>query len=464
MTPVYEKARAIAERLQAAGARHCVIVGGYVRDHLMGLTSKDLDLEVFGLDMEAIIRALRPRFRVDAVGKSFGVLKVGPHIDVSIPRRERKAGRGHRGFAVEPDPDLDFRTAAARRDFTINAISMDFDGRIIDPYDGRADLEAGILRATTPAFAEDPLRVMRGMQFAARLGFTMEPETVALCRSLYGEFDTLSRERLWEEWRKWTLGTHPRRGLNVLVETGWIGHFPELAAMMDCSQDPAWHPEGDVFTHTGHVCDAAVGVAGARGFDEAQRTVLMLAALLHDIGKPVTTERNGEGRIVSPGHAEEGVPLARAFLNGIKAPGRIVQTVLPLVAEHMTHMSISDGTRPSRRAVRRLADRLSPATIRLWAALVEADASGRPPLDPAAPATPWEAVAEELAMLESRPRPLLQGRHLLDMGMTPGPEMGRLLKAAFEAQLDGAFEDVDGALEWAKGREPESRGTGEPGK
>ena len=442
-----EQARQIAEKLLQAGARDCLMVGGYVRDRLMGIDSKDIDLEVYGLSYRQIVNALRD-LRVDLVGKSFGILKIGPHIDVSIPRRERKQGAGHRAFAIEPDPDMTYREAASRRDFTINSIAMDFEGRIIDPYDGQGDIRRKLLRATSAAFKEDPLRVLRGMQFASRLGFEMAADTVQMCREISGEFADLSRERIYDEWAKWTRGDYPAKGLSLLQDTGWLDHFPALANMAGTPQDPVWHPEGDVWVHTALVCDAAAKIANRRGFSPEERLQLMFAALLHDAGKAVTTEKNEQGRWVSPGHAGEGVPIARRFLRALGAPGRIIDTVPPLVAEHMVHISLPADQEPGIRLIRRLANRLTPANIRLWAALCEADYSGRPPLPAGNPVAHWEEVAQQQEVENTRPGPLLLGRHLIDRGIAPGPEMGRLLKAAYEAQLDGAFDDLEGALAW----------------
>ncbi|MCA9759883.1 MAG: polynucleotide adenylyltransferase, partial [Candidatus Eisenbacteria bacterium] len=184
-----------------------------------GGVPKDFDVEVYGLGLDRLTELLRRHGRVHAVGRSFGVLKLclpgGLDVDVSLPRRESKAGRGHKGFLVEPDPQLRLEEAAARRDFTINAMAYDpVAGELLDPFHGRADLAARILRHVGPAFAEDPLRVLRGMQLAGRFGLAMSPETALLARSLFGEHDTLSVERVWAEWEKWAgKSTRPSAGL-----------------------------------------------------------------------------------------------------------------------------------------------------------------------------------------------------------------------------------------------------------
>jgi len=448
-----EKAKAIADRLLVAGATDCMMVGGFVRDHLMGVESKDIDIEIYGLGYNQIAKALASDYRVDLVGRSFGVVKVDNEIDISMPRRESKSGVGHKGFSVEPDPTMTPHEAASRRDFTLNSMGMSFDGKIFDPFDGRKDLEKGILRATGPAFKDDPLRVLRGMQFASRFGYEMDDATTRVCREMVDEFPHLSEERVWEEWRKWASKARcPSKGLQLLERTGWIANFPILEAMVPVPQDPDWHPEGNVFAHTYHTCDAAAEIADREGFDAGQRTVLLFAALCHDFGKTTTTSKNKDGRWIARRHSKEGVEHAREFLVNMRAPGWLIEAVLPLVAEHMVHAAHSKHDEPSLRVVRRLAMRLSPATIRLWSAVCEADASGRPPKPKRNPVTAWVSAADELALQDDKPKPLLMGRHLIPLGYTCGPEMGDILRAAFEAQLDGEIETVEEGLEWVKSK------------
>jgi len=459
-----EKAKGVAARLLAAGAADCMLVGGFVRDRLMGIESKDIDIEVYGLGDDRITKALAADYRVDLVGRSFGVVTVDNQIDISIPRRESKSGLGHKGFSVEPDPTMTPREAASRRDFTLNSMGMSFDGEIFDPFDGRKDLENGILRAIGPAFRDDPLRVLRGMQFAARFGFEMDRATAEVCREMVDEFPYLSEERIWEEWRKWAAkGRCPSKGLRLLQDTGWIANFPILQATVPVPQDPGWHPEGNVFAHTYHTCDAAAEIADREGFDSKQRTVLLFAALCHDFGKTTTTSKNKEGRWIARRHSKAGVRHAREFLSNMRAPGWLVEAVLPLVAEHMVHAAHSKRDKPSLRVVRRLAMRLSPATIRLWSAVCEADASGRPPKPKRNPVTEWVSAADQLALQDDRPKPLLMGRHLIPLGHSPGPEMGDILKAAFEAQLDGKIGDLDEGIEWARKNFPAESGSRDDG-
>ena len=449
-----ERARAVAGRLRAAGASECMLVGGFVRDCLMGIESKDIDVEVYGLGYDQIVSTLKPHYVVDLVGRNFGVVKVvkvDNQIDIHIPRRESKSGVGHKGFDVHPDPTMTPREAAARRDFTINSMAMKFSGEIFDPFEGRKDLERGILRATSATFKDDPLRVLRGMQFAARFGFDMDDSTEHACREMIGEYRHLPEEQVWEEWHKWAVkGRCLSKGLQLLDRTGWIVNFPVLHQMTQISQDPIWHPEGNVFVHTTHCCDVAVEIADREGLDSQQREILVFATLCHDFGKTTTTTKNDHNRWIAPEHAAAGAEVAKNFLAGMKAPSWLLESVLPLVAEHMVRIDHPKHRKPSARVVRRLATRLTPATVRLWSWVCEADHNGRPPRPKKDPVAEWVEVAECLELQDGKPQPLLLGRHLIPLGYPPGPSMGVILKAAFEAQLDGEIQSVEEAIVWVQ--------------
>ncbi len=292
----------ILTAIQEAGGKP-FYVGGCVRDKLLGLTPKDFDIEVFCLPQARLEEVLAP-FNVDMVGKSFGVYKVGDY-DISLPRSERKTGPKHTDFVCEPDPYMSFYEASQRRDFTMNALYQDMDGHIYDMNNGQIALESGILHYTSSRFGEDPLRVLRGMQFCGR--FVLEPslKLVSECKKLKGEYATLPVERVWEEWKKWALkSVQPSKGLEFLKETEWIEHYPELQAIIGVEQDPTYHPEGDTFVHSLMVCDVAAQIAEREKLSEAQRLILMFAALSHDFGKATTTTIKN-GRITSPGHAGE---------------------------------------------------------------------------------------------------------------------------------------------------------------
>jgi tRNA nucleotidyltransferase (CCA-adding enzyme) len=449
--------RAMLDAVRRAGRPR--LVGGGVRDWLLGLSPKDFDIEVGGTDFESLHRLLAPFGSTDVIGRSFGVIKVrsrstGAEYDFSLPRRESKTGAGHRGFAVQPDPTLSDAEAAARRDFTVNAIALDpFTHAIIDPHGGQEDLRRRVLRHTSAAFVEDPLRVLRAFQLAARFNFTLAPATAALCRTIAGAFAELPVERIWGEWEKWAIkAQQPSRGLAVLEETGWLEHFSEVAALRGTPQEPEWHPEGDVFTHTQHCCDALVALAAWQTADAARRRLLMFAVLAHDFGKPATTartEKRGVLRWVSPGHESAGGPLTQSFLRRIGAPLDLDPPAAALVVHHLAHHH--GQAEFSNASVRRLARRLAPATIDDLAVVMRADSNGRPPLpshEIHARIDELVARAHALQLADAAPKPIILGRHLLQLGMKPGPQFTPIIDAAFEAQLDGAFSDEAGGVAW----------------
>jgi tRNA nucleotidyltransferase (CCA-adding enzyme) len=441
------------------------LVGGGVRDWLLGLVPKDFDVEVGGIEFDRLQRALESFGATNIVGRSFGVIKVrsaasGAEYDFSLPRRESKTGAGHRGFAVAANPTLTDAEAAARRDFTVNAIALDpFTGEIIDPHGGQRDLQVRLLRHTSAAFVEDPLRVLRAFQLAARFDFTLAPETATLCRSIAHTFAELPVERVWAEWEKWaTKAIKPSRGLTVLEETGWLKHFPEIAALRGTPQEPEWHPEGDVFTHTQFCVDALVALDEWKKSAGERRRLLMLAVLAHDFGKPATTERaekRGAVRWVSPGHESAGGDPAKAFLRRIGAPLDLDLPVCALVVNHLAHHHGQGEFTDS--SVRRLARKLAPATIDDLATVMRSDANGRPPIvSPEIHQRIDELVtkAHALQLAAAAPKPIILGRHLMALGMRPGPEMKPIIDAAFEAQLDGVFRDEAGGIAWVKTQLP----------
>ncbi|RPJ55856.1 MAG: hypothetical protein EHM24_30910, partial [Acidobacteria bacterium] len=413
--PSLAHAVAIAEAVQRAGGR-ALLVGGWVRDRLLGLASKDIDLEVFGLPAPAL-RALLERFgRVETVGESFTVYKVGG-IDVALPRRESKIGRGHRAFAVEGDPGMPFEEAARRRDFTINAVGWDpLTGEYLDPFDGRADLARRLLRVVDPVtFPDDSLRVLRAVQLAARFELSADPQTVSLCRSI--PLDDLPAERIWGELEKLLLlPARPSIGFALALESSAIHRLlPEMAALVGCEQEPEWHPEGDVWIHTLLVIDEARNRLD--GLGRSDRIALMLGAVCHDFGKPATTAFL-DGRIRSLGHEEAGVAPAVALLDRLNLhsiDGRDVRTqVIGLTAHHLkpgawykVRDEVSDG------AFRRLAQKVD---LELLARLAASDCRGRPG-DFDCTAMEWFLErARSLGVEHEPPKPILLGRHLLALG------------------------------------------------
>jgi tRNA nucleotidyltransferase (CCA-adding enzyme) len=439
----------IARAIAAAGGR-AVVVGGWVRDVLCGRASKDVDLEVFGLEADRLLPVLARFGRVNTVGESFTVYKIGD-IDVALPRRESKAGRGHRGFDVRGDPGLSFAEAARRRDFTINAIGWDpLSGAFEDPYGGRLDLDAHILRAVDPAtFGDDSLRVLRAVQLAARFELDADEPTRRLCRSI--PLDDLPAERVWGEIEKLLLAAvRPSLGFALALDIGTIDRlFPELRALVGCPQEPEWHPEGDVWVHTLMVVDRAR--LGLDGLDRPRAAAVMLAAVCHDLGKPATTAVVG-GRIRSLDHEQAGVEPARRVLDRLNVhtlDGYDVRAqVLGLVAHHlkpgMLHKAPGGVTDA---AFRRLALKVD---LELLARLAKADCLGRTG-DFDCSAMDWFLErARALGVEHAPPAPLLLGRHLLALGLEPGPRIGQILRRIYERQLDGEITSHDEALDAAR--------------
>lgn len=443
--------------LRASGYR-ALVVGGAVRDALLGLGPKDIDIEVYGISYDRLADFLSCRGRIDLVGKSFGVVNFiapgGTATHFSIPRRDNKIGLGHRDFLATFDEGITPREAAGRRDFTINALAFDpLTGELLDFFGGRADLDQRMLRATSEAFSEDPLRVLRGMQFACRFDLTVDPATAEMCRSIADQYSTLPAERIAEEFMKWAVqAPRPGRIAGYLAATGWMVHFSEIERIMGVPQDQQWHPEGDVGRHTMHVVDAAANIASRDRLEDDDRAVLLFAALTHDFAKAGTTqlrEKGGVMRWTAYGHESAGGPLARQFLERIGIKSAIVEQVVPLVEHHLAHSSLGDEVTP--RVVRRLAVRLAPASIVQLVRLIEADASGRPPRPPGLPdaAARIRDVAAAQAVDEKPQAPLILGRHVLPyFDNQPGKHIGEVTRAAYEAQADGVFSTEGEAMKW----------------
>ncbi len=485
MSEELELARRVARAVRDAGGR-ALIVGGWVRDALLRAASqekasegeasadsassdsashrpqpnaaaKDIDVEVFGLSadrMRAVLSALGP---VNSVGASFAVFKLGS-LDISLPRTESKAGRGHRGFVVTGDPHLPLEEAARRRDFTVNAIAWDpLRDEYLDPHGGRDDLARKRLRMVDPTtFGDDSLRVLRAVQLAARLEFEVDEATRMVCRAI--ALDDLPAERVWGELEKLLLlAGRPSLGFALARDIGVVDRlFPELAALVDCPQEPEWHPEGDVWTHTLLVIDEAA--RRLDGLRRRQQLAVMLGAVCHDFGKPATTAHI-DGRIRSLNHEEMGVPPATAFLDRLNihtVDGYDVRgQVLGLVAHHlkpgMWHAApkVGDG------AFRRLARKVD---LELLARLARADCEGRTGKFDCSAMDWFLERARSLGVEHAPPAPILMGRHVLDLGVPPGPGVGSILKQVYERQLDGGITTLEEATAAARALLEEQQG------
>jgi len=445
-----------------------MLVGGSVRDLLLGIQSKDFDLEVYAVAPDRLRSILEGIAPVNAVGEQFAVYKLALQtpegtadeaaaepgrleIDVSIPRRESKSGRGHRGFIIEGDPGMGFEEAARRRDFTVNSVLYDpLTSEMVDPFGGAEDLKNRILRAVADdTFVEDSLRVLRAVQLAARFEMTIESRTVQLCRSI--DLSDLPAERIWGEIEKLlmlagrpSIGLEAARALLVLDRL-----FPEIAATIDCPQEPEWHPEGDVFTHTKLCMDEAVKLV--TDLNKPKRITVMLAVLLHDLGKPLTT-RIIDGRIRSMSHDEAGMEPARRVLDrmGVHtlAGYNVRAQVLTLVNDHLRPGQFHrEGDRVTPGAFRRLARRVD---MNLLYRVAKADSLGRGPASTSVSQEWFIERAREIGVEHGAPAPLLQGRHLIEAGFEPGPQMGEILRRVYELQLDGKVTTLEEALDAAR--------------
>ena len=611
--PINPTLRAILAEFQNHGHK-ALVVGGAVRDAVMGVVPKDIDIEVYGVDYDELYKTLSKYGRADIVGKSFGVVKLrtpdGQDYDFSVPRRDSKTGDGHTGFEITFDQDMTPQEAAARRDFTMNALAYDpLSSEIHDYYGGMNDLRNGLLRATTEAFKEDPLRVLRGMQFAARYGLRLDEDTAKMCQEIVDSHDELATERIAEEWMKLAIkGKHPGTALQYLADTGWLKHYPELESMFNTIQDPVWHPEGwehkpvledkgmiyqsrddsnvthwqdvvgytgnapdgsryvsrpnvdsefylkphiyvtvdvpidsyhryvfeqdrvsaspiinlavkhleqqydvqgkkrhrsdsaffgpdvythaekkgdsveltvglnselseelvrrgcpehvyvkmgDVATHTAHVMDAAAEIAERDGIQGDDRATLVLAAMVHDIAKPQTTEiqhHKGHRRmaVTSRGHEAAGEPKAMELLSRMGIKRSIRDKVGPLVKHHLAHITID----PEKSSIRKFAKNLAPATIEELARLIESDHSGRPPLKKEMPeqASRMLEVARDENVADSKPMPIIQGKHVLPYhNGASGKHIGVAVSDAYEAYLGGAYDGLQDGLQWLNG-------------
>lgn len=451
-----------------------LIVGGFVRDAMIGKHPKDADMEIYGISPERLEELLQQIFegRVNAVGRAFGVYKIalgeGLDFDISIPRRESKTGEGHKGFLINGDPTMSVEEAARRRDFTFNALAGDpLTGEIIDPFGGLDDLRHGILRVTDETrFQDDPLRVYRALQFAARMDLTTDPKTFKLLREMVerGDLDELPKERVTEEIKKLVLKSErPSVGFELARELGIIEReYPELYALVQTEQDPEWHPEGTVWTHTMMVMDAAARITRQkeRGLAETERLQVILGALVHDLGKPATTKMEN-GRLRSLGHEEAGVDPAKKLFARWAFSSEIEQAGIVIAREHLKPFlhahDLKKGTITKKQyanIIRKLLRRIHPVSWRVFIAACESDSRGR--AFPDAQTKPYDIgrifrEAIEANHLDQDPtKTLLQGRDLLAIGMKPGTRMGEIVRAVEAARDRGEIATREEALKLAQ--------------
>lgn len=413
----------IADEIRAAGGR-AYLVGGWVRDALLGGNCRDYDIEVYDMEQDSLIAILSKFGRTNLVGKAFGVIHLamkGLSLDFSFPRTESKVGYGHRGFVVHTDAKLSFKEAALRRDFTINAMGMELpDLTLCDPYNGVEDLKAGILRHVGPAFAEDSLRILRGVQFSSRFRLSLAPETVELCRTL--SLDDLSIERLFEEFKKWLLKPGKLSlGLKAFLDIKLDEYFPEVRPL---GSPAGWDALGSLLDD----------LSAFDGFSDEERMVVMFAALL-------------AGNAVAPGcSAGTCEEVVLRFIARITNEIKLVRGV-PLLLKYAFAVKTSvNQSVPCDSEIRRLSVALNG--LRLLVPFITCN-----PLDDEADrrnfAEALKQRATELGVYEKAPMAYLTGKMLMDLGVKPGKQMGELIKKSFELQLDGEITDETSAKSWA---------------
>jgi tRNA nucleotidyltransferase (CCA-adding enzyme) len=447
----YEKVYAIVAAI-AQNKGRALLVGGAVRDMVMGRPVKDVDIEVYGLLEQQLEELLKEFGPVSLVGKAFGVFRIhGLDVDWSLPRADSPG----RKPMVVIDPFMSVEAAARRRDLTMNAMSFDImTDQLIDPCNGMRDIKEKILRTPDARFfVQDPLRFYRVMQFIGR--FEMYPDDALnqLCREM--DITQISRERVEEEFKKLFLHSQrPSLGIRWLRKIGRLHDvLPELAATVDIEQNPQWHPEGDVFEHTMQSIDAAVGLIGKYN-NEFDKLVLCYAALCHDLGK-VTTTTEVNGVIKSIGHEKESKTFARSMLKRITHNVDLINAVSSLVLYHMTPLQFTSSN-AKLPAYKRLANKLSHnVNLLMLIDLCIADKRGRngnshEPLTCDFPDVDlFKEKVLQAGVSTGKVEPVLKGADILDI-VQPGPQMGRLLDAAYEKQIDEGVADKNVLKEYVR--------------
>ena len=445
--------KTISKDLKELNAK-AIVVGGAVRDHFLGLPSKDYDIEVYGLEnIETLQKLLSKYGSVNLVGKSFGILKFvykGEEYDFSFPRREQKVSIGHRGFDIVCDGFMSFKEASLRRDFTVNALGYDVEEEsFLDPFRAKEDIESKILRhINSKTFIEDPLRVYRAVQFSARFGYTLDKDTYQLCHNMVkdGVLDDLPKERVYIEFKKLLLKSpKPSIGFELMRELGVIErYFPELYALIGVPQSPIWHPEGDVWTHTLMALDKMVELKMG---DEKHDLKMMFAILCHDLGKATHTQITPE-KITAIGHEKAGVEPTKSLLYRLTNEHDFIESILSLVRYHLApSIYFRGGAKDS--TIRKLATKVN---IEELVTVARADFLGRTTkasLKGVYKAGDWLIKkAEELDVYNEPLKPILQGRDLIELGFTPSKDFKTLLNAVYNEQLEGRVDSISEAIEF----------------
>lgn len=451
----------LASRVAELGGR-AYMVGGAVRDEIMKRPIKDVDIEVHGISgavLEAVLKKLGKPLRF---GSAFGVYSLAGHqIDIALPRSERKAGNGHRDFEIEIDPFIGIKEAARRRDFTMNALLKDIlSGEIADPYGGTEDIKKRIIRhIDDEKFGEDPLRALRAAQFRSRFGFQVAPSTISICRAL--DLRNLSAERVEMEMKKALLESRrPSEFFECLREMGQLGYwFKELEQLIGLEQNPEFHPEGDVWTHTMMVLDRA---AQFRPY-VSDPYAFMLLALTHDFGKITTTEFVN-GAIHAYGHELQGAEIAERFLDRVCHGSDIKKYIANMIPNHMRPNKIAESRSAVKKTNHLFDNVLAPSDLIYFAICdkpklphvlqsqdkdsikVEMDKGIEKELYTT---TENEREQERIDFLfdrlevyrETMAKPYVTGKDLIINGVMPGEDFGTILEYAHKLRLAGIPKD-----------------------
>ncbi len=448
-----------------------LIVGGAVRDAILGITPKDIDIEVFKISYDGLMNFLSKYGKVDLVGKNFGVIKfkptngIGIDYDFSVPRKENKIGVTHKDFEVIFDIDMKIEDGAIRRDFTFNALAYDpIKDIIYDYFGGLNDLRDKVIRHTSDKFEEDYLRILRCMGFQSRFDFSIHTSTIEKMKNMLGEeFDasneylSLPKERLFEEFKKWAeKGIRHDLIFQFMYDTNLINYYPVLKALKDTPQDEFFHPEGSVLTHTILCLKQIDKIILENNITGNEKIILVMSVLLHDIAKPHTTEnqmKNGRMTITSHGHEAMGGIVAREFLESIGFNEELIDPICKLIENHLAGVNIS--LIPSQsgkiKAVKKLSRRLFPATIKQLLYIMQADTRGRGEASESKVPTGYKEISEianELTVSEGKYEYILMGRHLIEAGLPPSDMFGLILKASYDAQENGVFNNLEEGKKW----------------
>ena len=421
----------IAKRVDSIGGA-VYLVGGSVRDALLGIENKDIDIEVFGIHNAELRNILSSLGELQEVGKSFGVFKLkGYDVDIAMPRTERQCtGSGHKNFDISINPFMSTADASKRRDITINGLMKNvMTNEIIDHWGGLDDIDKKRIRhINSDTFIEDPLRVFRVAQFASRLNFIVDKDTVKLCSRI--DTSTLSKERVFEETSKALLkSAKPSVYFESLREMNQLSTwFNELQDLIGVKQNSNYHKESDAWVHTMMVLDEAATVR-----DKAEhRLGFMISALCHDLGKAVTVSIDEKGEYHSYKHEDYGVPIAERFVSRLTNRKDTVKYVLNMVKNHMQPNMKADNKSRVKSTNRMFYEGICPNDLIL---LAKCDESGK---IPKVNTGNYEWLLNRLQVYsETMSKPFIQGRDLIQAGIEPSEKFSELLELATKLRLAG---------------------------